>query len=104
MTDRPSKARASKRQLRVTAWMAGGLAFAAPFAAIAVSPKPSTAAGETATRPSVRVVRHVTRRIVIVHPAVTQPDTTFVPAPSAPSRSTTAPAPANPPASSTGGS
>jgi|tagenome__1003787_1003787.scaffolds.fasta_scaffold18913138_2 hypothetical protein len=103
MTDRPRKARASKRQLRVTAWMAGGLAFAAPFAAIAVSPKPDTGAGEAATRRPVRVV-HVTRRVVIVHPRVAQPAATFVPTPSAPSRSTSAPAPADPPATSTGGS
>ena len=114
MTERSRKARASKRQLRATAWMAGGLAFAAPFAALAASPKPDTGEGEAAAvaRRPVRVVRHVTRRIVIVHAAAPEPAVTFVPAaggsaPSAPESSApapAAPAPVAPPASSTGGS
>ena len=91
--------------------MAGGLAFAAPFAALAASPKPDPGDGEAAAghRPA-RVVRQVTRRIVIVHPAESAPDVTFVPAPggsapSAPAPSAPVPsAPAAPPASSTGGS
>ena len=116
MTEHSRKPRASKRQLRATAWMAGGLAFATPFAALAASPKPDTGDGgaAAATRRPVRVVRHVTRRIVIVHAAAPQPAVTFVSAPgSAPSAPAPAPAPApgpapapaaSPPASSTGGS
>jgi hypothetical protein len=109
MTDRPRKTRASKRQLRATALIAGGVAFAAPFTALAVAPKSDTsgATASAAARRPVRVVRRVTRRIVIVHPATPKPSITYVAAPSgsssSSSSSSSAPA-SNPPASSTGGS
>jgi hypothetical protein len=62
MTERTRK-RASKRELRGWAWVAGGLAFLAPWAALGSSPKPDPlAAGDE--RP-VTIVRSITRRIVI---------------------------------------
>jgi hypothetical protein len=105
MTERPRKARASKRQLRATALIAGGVAFAAPFTALAVAPKPDTSgATAAAARRPVRVVRRVTRRIVIVHPTTPKPSITYVSAPSSSSStSSSSSAPAST-ASSTGGS
>jgi hypothetical protein len=106
--ERPrERRRASKRQLRGVAWVAGGLAFAAPFGALAASPKPATpqtrARGD---RAPVTVVRRITKRIVITHPAASAP-VRYVP--SAPSSSSSggvvaAPAPPPPPTTSTGGS
>ncbi|HET7236754.1 MAG TPA: hypothetical protein VFK59_10030 [Actinomycetota bacterium] len=66
MTDRAPRARATRSELRAWAWVAGGLALVAPWAAIAASPT-STGDGE---RPTV-VVRRVTRRVIVTHP--TQP-------------------------------
>lgn len=64
MSERPAK-RASRRELRAWAWIAGTLAFVAPWAAIAANPKPATAdAGEPEHRPLV-IVRRITRRVVV---------------------------------------
>ncbi len=63
--ERVGRRRASKRELRIWAWLAGGLAFFAPWAALGASPKPAAdvAAGK-AERPVV-IVRKITRRVVI---------------------------------------
>ena len=62
---RVGRRRASKRELRIWAWLAGGLAFFAPWAALGASPKPAAdiAAGK-AERPVV-IVKKITRRVVI---------------------------------------
>ena len=77
MTDRPTRRpRLSRRALRALAWVAGGLAFASPFAALTVSPKP--AAAESTKEPrQVILVRRITRRIV-VHPAPEKPPVRYV--------------------------
>ena len=65
MTERVPRARATRRELRAWAWVAGSLALVAPWAAITGSPPPAAAGGE---RP-VTVIRRITRRIIITHPA-----------------------------------
>lgn len=77
MTDAPARRRRlSRRALRALAWVAGGLAFASPFAALTASPRPAVAAD--AARPRrVIVVRKITRR-VIVHPAPESPPVRYV--------------------------
>jgi len=68
MTDTPARRRRlSRRALRALAWVAGGLAFASPFAALTAAPRPATA-GDGARPRRVIIVRKITRRIV-VHPA-----------------------------------
>ncbi len=75
MTDRRRR-RWSKRTLRGVAWLAGGAAFAAPFASLTVSPKP--AAADARRDPGrVVVVRKIVRR-VIVQPAPSSPDVRYV--------------------------
>ncbi len=70
--------RLSKGALRAFAWIAGGAAFAAPFASLTLSPKPATA---TSAAPSpgrrVIIVKKITRRVV-VHPAPTAPSVQYV--------------------------
>ncbi|HEY7756227.1 MAG TPA: hypothetical protein VID69_08380 [Actinomycetota bacterium] len=105
MTERAPRRRASKRELRTWAWIAGSLAFFAPWAALGASPKPPDAAADE--RP-VLIVRTITRRVVI-QDRPTQAPVRYVYAPSDGSTSSapgadTAPAPAPPPATSTGGS
>ena len=63
--ERAPRARASRRELRAWAWVAGGLALMAPWAAVADAPEAS-AGGEG--RP-VLVVRKITRRVIVTHPA-----------------------------------
>lgn len=66
MTERPAKRpRASRRELRAWAWVAGGIALVAPWSTIADAP---TAAATKEPRP-VLVVRKVTRRVIVTHPA-----------------------------------
>ena len=70
MTEATRRRRLSRGALRAIAWVAGGAAFAAPFAALTVSPKPATAdpgSGRDARR--VIVVRKITRRVVVQQPA-----------------------------------
>lgn len=71
MTERPPRRRASKRELRAWAWIAGALAFLAPLAALGVSPKPPASAG-SGERPAV-VIRQLTRRVVVLPPAAEAP-------------------------------
>ena len=66
MTERrPPRARATRSELRAWAWVAGGLALVTPWAAVAEAPDAS--AGHE-KRP-VLIVRKVTRRVVVAHPA-----------------------------------
>jgi hypothetical protein len=107
MTDRAARRRASKREIRLWAWIAGGLAFVAPWAALAGAPKPVAAAASAGDdrRPAI-VVRTITRRVIVTHPRSDAP-VRFVAAPSNGSSSGAAAAPVPPPAppaTSTGGS
>jgi hypothetical protein len=53
--------------VRAIAWVAGGAAFLTPLGALAASPKPITrASGDPAPR---RVVRQVTRRVIVITPS-----------------------------------
>lgn len=115
MTERAPRRRASKRALRVWAWVTGGIAFLAPLGALAASPGPP-AADVAQGRPDrpVLVIRRITKRIVVREqpadvpvqyvyaPSTTSsaPGSTTVAAPAAPAP---APPPA-PPATTTGGS
>lgn len=65
MTDRAAgRRRASKRELRVWAWVAGAAAFLAPLSALGASPKPAEDAAAAGNRPVV-IVRKITRRVVV---------------------------------------
>lgn len=63
--------RASRRELRAWAWVAGALAFLAPAAVLGAVPKPPAPAS-AAQRPTV-VVRKITRRIIVSKPAAPAP-------------------------------
>jgi hypothetical protein len=102
MTDRAGRRRASKRELRLWAWVAGGLAFVAPWAALAGAPKPASAAATAGERWPAVVVRTITRRVIVTHPRSDAP-VRYVAAPPNGSSSGGAAAPP-PPATSTGGS
>jgi hypothetical protein len=71
--ERVPRKRASKRRLRALAWIAGGLAFAAPFTALASSPKPVTTQRANGSKAPVTIVRRITKRVVITHPAAQAP-------------------------------
>jgi len=75
MTDQPvRRPRRSKRALRAWAWIAGALAFLAPWAAFGASPKPATAVAESAPKPRrVIIVRKITRRVVVQDQPANQP-------------------------------
>lgn len=103
------RSRLSRGALRAIAWLAGGAAFAAPFASLTLSPKSATAQAESWRR-RVIVVKKITRR-VIVRAAPESPQVRYVyvgGASSGPSASpgggASAPAAAPPPATTTGGS
>jgi hypothetical protein len=113
--ERTGRRRASKRELRLWAWVAGGLAFFAPWAALGASPKPApSAAAATPDRPVV-IVKKITRRVVIQARPSSAP-VQYVTVPSSGSSSSSgsgavAAGPSNgssgstaPPATSTGGS
>jgi hypothetical protein len=73
--------RASKRRVRVWAWMAGSLSFLAPFAMFGVSPKPAQGqpvAAPTAarTRPHRPVVLVITKKIIYQRAAAPSVTTT----------------------------
>jgi hypothetical protein len=119
MTDPTPRRRASKRVLRVWAWVAGGLAFLAPFRMLEASPKPPSDQAEAGRdHRQVLVVRKITR-VVVVREQPAEAPVRYVPAPSgsgstpstgttaAPSSSTsasTAPVPPPPAPTTTGGS
>jgi hypothetical protein len=111
MTERSSRRRASRRVLRAWAWVAGGLAFLTPWAALGASPKPPTTMAVGSERRPVVVVRKITRRVVIKdRPAEAPVQYVYAPAPPSSSTSTgtaaapPAPPPPPPPTTSTGGS
>ena len=58
--------RLSRGALRALAWIAGGAAFAAPFASLTLSPRPATAEGTgSAKGRRVILVRKITRLVVV---------------------------------------
>jgi hypothetical protein len=98
MTERARRPRASKRELRAWAWIAGALAFLAPAAVFGAVPKPPQDAAAASVRPNL-VIRKITRRVVITHPAGPAP-VRYVSGGSSGSTSVSSSAPAT----STGGS
>lgn len=72
MTEKAARPRASKRELRAWAWVAGALAFVAPAAVFGAVPKPPQDAPQASGRPNL-VIRKITRRIVITRPAASSP-------------------------------
>lgn len=68
MTEHVRRPRATKRELRAWAWVAGALAFLAPAAVFGAVPKPPQEAVRESDPPSL-VIRKITRRIVITRPA-----------------------------------
>lgn len=97
--------RLSRGALRAIAWVAGGAAFAAPFASLTLAPRPATAQAEGDRR--VIVVKKITRRVV-VQAAPDAPQIRYVYVGGGSSGSSgggsSAPAAAPPPATTTGGS
>jgi hypothetical protein len=76
----------SKRALRVLAWLTGGAAFAAPWGALALSPKPVVAAPQPVQQV---IIRRIIRHVYTQAPVKSQPKVKYVYAPAA-----AAPAPA----------
>lgn len=72
MTENVRRPRASKRELRAWAWVAGALAFLAPAAVFGAAPKPPQDTPQATDRPDF-VIRKITRRIVITRPAASSP-------------------------------
>lgn len=72
MTESVRRPRASKRELRAWAWVAGALAFLAPAAVFGAVPKPPQDTAQATDRPAL-VIRKITRRIVITRPAASSP-------------------------------
>jgi hypothetical protein len=72
MTEAGRRPRASKRELRAWAWVAGSLAFLAPTVVLGAAPKPPQDAARDVDHPRV-VVRRITRRIVLSRPAAPAP-------------------------------
>ena len=99
MTEDVRRPRASKRELRAWAWVAGALAFLAPAAVFGAVPKPPQDTAQATDRPDL-VIRRITRRIVITRPAVSSP-VRYVAGGSTSGSSSVSSAPA---ATSTGGS
>jgi uncharacterized membrane protein YgcG len=50
------------------AWIAGALAFVAPWAAIAANPDPTVAAGDGGQERPVKIIHRITRRVIIRDP------------------------------------
>jgi hypothetical protein len=72
MTEGGRRPRASKRELRAWAWLAGALAFLAPAAVFGAVPKPPQETARASDAPNI-VIRKITRRIVISRPAGSSP-------------------------------
>ena len=98
MTEKAARPRASKRELRAWAWVAGALAFVAPAAVFGAVPKPPQDT-QASGRPNL-VIRKITKRIVITRPAASSP-VRYVTGGSTSGTSTVSSSPA---AASTGGS
>ena len=97
--------RASRRQIRLWAWIAGALSFFAPFGLFGLSPRPTagvaaqSGAKPTRTRPPKPrrpVVVVVTKKIVIEDPAAPSSSSGTTVTSSAPINYVYAPAPAAP--------
>ncbi|MGE5226243.1 MAG: hypothetical protein ACM3OO_05150 [Planctomycetaceae bacterium] len=94
--------RASRRQIRVWAWIAGTLSFFAPFAAFGLSPRPAASAAPVKTKPphlrppKRPVVIVVTKKIVIDAPSASAASSSTTTSGSAPVNYVYAPAPAAP--------
>lgn len=112
MTERAPRRRASKRELRAWAWIAGGLAIFAPWAALGASPKPAPTVAEGPDERPVVLIRKVVRRVVVRHqPAQAPVQYLYTGGGSSASNGSNgvgtvnaAAAPPPPPATSTGGS
>ena len=63
----PRRKRASRGALRAWTWVAGGLSFLMPTAALAAAPKPAASAVPATASPQapVVIVHHVIRRVVV---------------------------------------
>jgi hypothetical protein len=96
MTEGRPRPRWTKRAVRTLAWGTAGAAFLTGLGAIGAAPQPPAASAVVPIRQKV-IVRRIVRRVVIVDP-VQAPVT--IPVGQAPS----APAPAPPPVSTSGGS
>jgi hypothetical protein len=114
MTERTASKRPkrwAKGRVRALAWVTGAATFLAGLGVVGIAPKPAASAAQGDHRAPRRqmIVRHITRRIVIVEPATSAP-VTYVPAPTAQVGSTgvssgvVAPAPPPPPPPASGGS
>lgn len=68
MSERPTSKRASKRELRAWAWIAGALAFLAPWTAIAANPRPATAVDSGRAELPAKIIHKITRRVIIRDP------------------------------------
>jgi hypothetical protein len=73
MTEEVRRRRASKRELRAWAWVAGAIAFVAPAAVLGAVPKPPQDTTAQATKRPDIVIRKITRRIVITRPTASAP-------------------------------
>jgi len=77
----PRKKRASKRTLRIFAWTAGALSFAASGTAIGLLPRPPAASAATKPKPRVIIVHKTIKRIVwqqAAAPAAAAPKVKYV--------------------------
>lgn len=102
---RPSRRRASRSAIRFWAWVTGGLAFLAPFGALAEGSAGGAAQADQRVSREL-VIRRITRRVVI-HDAPVHAPVRYVYVPAASSSTPSAgsaPAPAPAPATTTGGS
>jgi len=65
MTDTPRRrTRLSKRALRASAWVAGGVAFLSPWAVLSLSPRPAVGTQAAQPRQTI-IVRRITRRVIV---------------------------------------
>jgi hypothetical protein len=78
----------SKRALRVLAWLTGGVAFAAPWGALALSPRPVVAASAPVQQV---IIRRIIRHVYTQAPVKGQPKVKYVYAPAAPAAAAPAP-------------
>jgi hypothetical protein len=99
MTDRTRRPRASKRELRAWAWVAGALAFLAPAGVLGAVPKPPQDPASPKQPPTL-VIRKITRRVVVTRPSAPAP-IRYIPGGSASAGTSSV---SSTPATSTGGS
>jgi hypothetical protein len=97
-----SPRRASRRQIRLWAWIAGALSFFAPFGLFGASPRPTAGAAAVKVKPPHThppkrpVVVVVTKKIVIEEPATSSSVPATTTTSSGPVNYVYAPAPAAP--------